>query len=102
ALTDHSESDCIIIIVLSHGNFGELFAFDTTYEASTVWKFFTADNCPTMAGKPKVFLISACGGNGVDPGVDTEITEQIEMDTSRRKFRIPIMADFLITFSSHP
>ncbi|XP_071627182.1 caspase-1-like [Temnothorax longispinosus] len=105
ALRDHSESDCIMVIVLSHGNFGNVLAFDTTYDVNTLPKFFTADNCPTLAGKPKMFWISACGGNGIDPGVDVEveIDTEIEMDTtSRRKFRIPIYADILVTFSSHP
>ncbi|XP_071625897.1 caspase-1-like [Temnothorax longispinosus] len=104
ALRDHTESDCIMVIVLSHGRFGKVLAFDTLYDVNTLPKYFTGDNCPTLAGKPKMFYISACGGNEEDHGIEAEIeidTDQIEMDTYE-KYRIPIMADFLITFSSHP
>ncbi|TGZ45913.1 putative caspase [Temnothorax longispinosus] len=66
ALRDHTESDCIMVIVLSHGRFGKVLAFDTLYDVNTLPKYFTGDNCPTLAGKPKMFYISACGGNEED------------------------------------
>ena len=35
-----------------------------------VWQPFTADRCPSLAGKPKLFFIQACQGNRMDKGVE--------------------------------
>lgn len=54
---DHSASDCLVIVVMSHGDNGKLFARDREYPTRTLWKYFNAINCPTLAGKPKLFFI---------------------------------------------
>jgi caspase-like apoptosis-related cysteine protease len=46
-----------MITVLSHGGDGILYAKDTFYKPELLWSFFTADKCPTLAGKPKLFFI---------------------------------------------
>ncbi|TGZ57154.1 Uncharacterized protein DBV15_12693 [Temnothorax longispinosus] len=80
--TDHSENDCNLIATLTHGSYGELYAFD---------KFM------------KPISYAACGGNERDPGFDVDVEIDMEMDTiSAKKFRIPIHADFLVIFSSVP
>ena len=53
---DHSNADCLCIVVLSHGLEGLVFAYDEMYEIEQLWKPFTADNCPSLAGKPKWFI----------------------------------------------
>ncbi|TGZ54354.1 hypothetical protein DBV15_11330 [Temnothorax longispinosus] len=79
--TDHSENYCNLIATLTHGSYGELYAFDKTYEANTIWYHFTADNCPTLAGKPKLFIIAACGGNEKDPGFDVDNGTKLDILT---------------------
>ena len=38
-----------------------------------VWQPFTADRCPSLAGKPKLFFIQACQGNRMDKGVEVMV-----------------------------
>lgn len=48
---NHSDNDCILIVVLTHGDHGILNAKDTTYEPDILWTPFTVNKCPTLAGK---------------------------------------------------
>lgn len=98
---DHSEHDCLIVAVLSHGELGQLYAHDTSYKADSLWHHFTADRCPTLAGKPKLFFIQACQGDRLDPGiVFKERTETDGLPTAT--YRIPTQADFMIAYSTIP
>ncbi|XP_046814825.1 caspase-1-like isoform X2 [Vespa crabro] len=98
---DHSTHDCLIVSVLSHGELGMLYAYDTSYKADNVWSYFTSDKCPTLAGKPKLFFIQACQGDKLDSGFS--LKERTETDTAHSStFRIPTHADFLIAYSTIP
>lgn len=98
---DHSEHDCLVVAVLSHGELGLLYAYDTSYKADSLWHHFTADRCPTLAGKPKMFFIQACQGDRLDPG--TTLKERTETDgLPTATYRIPSQADFMIAYSTIP
>ncbi|XP_043270783.1 caspase-1-like [Venturia canescens] len=98
---DHSNHDCLIVAVLSHGELGLLYAHDTPYKADTIWSHFTADKCPSLAGKPKLFFIQACQGDKLDGG--TTMKDRTETDgPGTTSFRIPTHADFLIAYSTIP
>lgn len=56
-LMDHSEMDCILIVVLTYGNKEQLHAYDQTYSPAILWESFTNETCPTLAGKPKLVFI---------------------------------------------
>jgi len=56
ARKDHTDNDCILIAILSHGEFGYIYAKDVQYKLDSIWHYFTAVNCPTLAGKPKLFF----------------------------------------------
>lgn len=99
AKKDHSESDCFLMAVLSHGELGILYARDTPYKPECLWSPFTADKCPTLAGKPKMFFIQACQGDKLDGGVTMCRTET---DGQNNSYRIPTQADFLIAYSTVP
>lgn len=45
--------------ILSHGEFGYLYSKDTHYKLDVLTSYFTADRCPTLAGKPKVIVIES-------------------------------------------
>ncbi|GJQ67828.1 putative caspase, interleukin-1 beta converting enzyme (ICE) homologues [Trypoxylus dichotomus] len=94
---DYKNYDCFLLAVLSHGNKGILFARDDGYEAEILWERFTADNVPTLAGKPKIFFIQACQYDQVDAGITISRTET---DSSPHYYRIPIHADFVIAYST--
>lgn len=98
---DHSDSDCLLVAVLTHGEMGFLYAKDTHYKPDSLWYYFTADKCPSLAGKPKMFFIQASQGNKFDGGMT--LTNRTETDGyPNSAYKIPIHADFLIMFSTAP
>uniref|UniRef100_F7ID68 Caspase-8 n=1 Tax=Callithrix jacchus TaxID=9483 RepID=F7ID68_CALJA len=99
---DHSNKDCFICCILSHGDKGIIYGTDgheaPIYELTSQ---FTGLKCPSLAGKPKVFFIQACQGDNYQKGipVETDSEEQpyLEMDlSSPQKRYIPDEADFLL------
>ncbi|XP_026480652.1 caspase-1-like [Ctenocephalides felis] len=100
ASMDHTDNDCIIVSILSHGEMGTIYAKDTPYKLDSLLGMFTADRCPTLAGKPKIFFIQACQGDQLDEGVT--LSNRTETDGSAYSYRIPSQADFLIAYSTIP
>jgi len=100
---DHRNSDCIVVIVLSHGETGRLEARDGTYDVNEIWEPFLS--CPTLVGKPKLFFIQACRGNATDPGISVMSKMKGDMvDSLGSKpihFLIPSMADLLVMYSTY-
>jgi Caspase domain len=66
ASEDHSERDCVVVAVMSHGDDGILYAKDQQYKPERLWSYFTSDQCPTLAGKPKIFFIQVSVNNVPD------------------------------------
>ena len=59
----HSESDCFVFCILSHGFTYGLFGTDGNFlETAEIIKYLAADYCPGLAGKPKIGFIQACRG----------------------------------------
>jgi caspase-like apoptosis-related cysteine protease len=54
----HKNEDCLVVVVLTHGvGKNKLYAYDCAYQTDILWSSFTADVCPGLAGKPKIFII---------------------------------------------
>ena len=53
---NHYDADGLCVVVLSHGDENNVCAKDGPYEIKKLWEPFTADRCPSLAGKPKLFL----------------------------------------------
>ncbi len=61
AETDHTNSDMIILAVLSHGDEGEIDGVDGKFvKEKTLLSMFTDENCPDLVGKPKLFIFLHC------------------------------------------
>jgi caspase-like apoptosis-related cysteine protease len=97
---DHSDADCVLVSVLSHGEMNILYGSDHGYKPERLWSYFTADKCPTLAGKPKLFFIQACQGDQLDAGV--KLKRVTETDSNAMTYKIPNHADFLIAYSTIP
>ena len=69
---DHSSFDTFFCIVMSHGDEEECIVTRDmkTIKKETILNSFTADACPSLAGKPKVFIFQACRGHRHDQGLD--------------------------------
>lgn len=94
--------DCLVICVLTHGDDDELEARDQSYPVDELYKNFTGENCPNLAGKPKIFILQACRGDQYDDGVSlasssscTDVT-----DGPRKPRTIPNTADFLKIYAT--
>jgi caspase, apoptotic cysteine protease, putative (fragment) len=57
ARDDHSDADCFACCVMTHGEQDTLWAKDEKYYIESLFLPFKADNCITLAGKPKIFFI---------------------------------------------
>ncbi|EDV94390.1 caspase [Drosophila grimshawi] len=102
AAQKHDDNDCILVAILSHGGMGYIHARDEIYKLDEVWTCFTAENCPSLATKPKLFFIQACMGDRLDAGVKMQM-KRIETDgDSKMSYKIPNHADFLIAYSTVP
>ena len=61
---DHSKFCTLFVVILSHGDEGNIvYASDgQAIKLDDIFKYFSASNCPSLGGKPKVFIVQACRG----------------------------------------
>lgn len=101
---DFTDCDCIAFFIMTHGNNKqEIAAKDVYYSFDKVWEPFCADKCPTLAGKPKLYFISACRGKKKDSGKKIFSRGTIQSDSGNTRtfgYRIPNNADFLMAYST--
>lgn len=84
---EHSDSDMMILAVLSHGRDGQVIASDgRVIETEAIYALFNNANCPRLTGKPKFFIVQACRGDDTDK-VSLQALEDEEMyeDLNNRK-----------------
>uniref|UniRef100_A0A3Q3WVA9 Uncharacterized protein n=1 Tax=Mola mola TaxID=94237 RepID=A0A3Q3WVA9_MOLML len=75
---DHSQYDCCVVILLSHGTEvshnrfpGAVYGVDGQYvPVQVITNYLNGQHCPTLQGKPKLFFIQACGGGEKDTGFE--------------------------------
>ena len=90
--TDHSNADCFLCIIMSHGENGVVYGVDREVEIEQLIQPFKFSR--TLAGKPKMFFIQACRGSQLMDGIDSNPME------SNYVSKIPMEADFLIAYST--
>lgn len=56
----HKDNDCLLMTIMSHGDLGAISSYDEDYALEDVTSFFTDENCPSLQGKPRLFLVQAC------------------------------------------
>ncbi|XP_077158392.1 caspase-3 isoform X3 [Paroedura picta] len=94
---DHSKENCLVCVLLSHGEDGLIYGTDGPLELKMLTSLFRGDRCKTLAGKPKLFFIQACRGTELDSGIETDSG----MDENICQ-KIPVEADFLYAYSTAP
>jgi caspase 7 len=104
AREDHKDRDCLLMCILSHGDTQFMYAKDYKYMPDELWEFFTADKCPSLAGKPKIFFVQACQGSQLDEGTELVCVSRTEVDSTPQpqSYKIPNHSDFLIACSTVP
>ncbi|EFX71257.1 hypothetical protein DAPPUDRAFT_309167 [Daphnia pulex] len=101
---DLRKSDCILIIVMTHGLFNDhLYSKDTHYPSNNLPPFFTTKQCPSLAGKPKLFIFQACRGDLQDTGTKVVMqSTKRQTDGPKSSYKLPAHADFLTACSTAP
>lgn len=115
ASKDHSKFDCLLVAVLTHGTKGKLYGTDgKLVPVEEITELFSGDKCPSLTGKPKIFLLQACRGERKDKGVKYDMTDgsdpqsvnEADMDDdetdSAYTGSLPAEADFLLAYSTIP
>ncbi|XP_037998058.1 caspase-8-like [Motacilla alba alba] len=95
---DHRNMDCFVCFIFSHGEKDKIKGVDDVcVNIEDLVSRFTGTNCPSLAGKPKVFIIQACQGSGRHPSVaiESDSSGHLEVDASPLT-SIPDKADILI------
>ncbi|XP_052862865.1 caspase-1-like [Anopheles cruzii] len=101
---DHTDNDCVVVVFMTHGEDGTLYAADGTYEVEQLWNMFAGSACPSLVGKPKLFFIQTARNK---PSVPAEHKRRLsDVVDSREKsaihqYSLPVMADQLMVFSTH-
>ncbi|NXS28734.1 CASP8 protein, partial [Pomatostomus ruficeps] len=95
---DHRNMDCFVCFILSHGEKDKIKGVDDEYvNIEDLVSFFTGTNCPSLAGKPKVFIIQACQGSVGHPSVTVEADSSGHLQVDATPLTsIPDKADILI------
>ncbi|XP_028940996.1 CASP8 and FADD-like apoptosis regulator [Antrostomus carolinensis] len=83
-LQKHRNCDSFICILVSRGDPQSIFCTDHTFSGfplEQVKKYFTADSCPELLGKPKLFFIQSY----IVPENEQECTSLLEVDGNDEK-----------------
>ncbi|XP_047456263.1 caspase-9 [Mugil cephalus] len=80
---DHSQYDCCVVIMLSHGTEvshnrfpGAVYGVDGLHvPVQHITNYLNGQHCPSLQGKPKLFFIQACGGGEKDTGFEVSPDE---------------------------
>ncbi|XP_040049287.2 caspase-9 [Gasterosteus aculeatus] len=80
---DHSQCDCCVVIMLSHGTEvshnrfpGAVYGVDGQHvPVQLITNYLNGQHCPSLQGKPKLFFIQACGGGERDTGFEVSPDE---------------------------
>ncbi|XP_057700114.1 caspase-6-like [Corythoichthys intestinalis] len=105
AESNHSDSDCFLLIFLSHGEDEHVYTYDGKISIQRIISLFKGHRCQTLVGKPKIFIWQACRGDVHDEpvlvcdAVDSEIkTNEVVTDASA-VHTLPAGADFIMCYS---
>uniref|UniRef100_A0A182SG09 Caspase n=1 Tax=Anopheles maculatus TaxID=74869 RepID=A0A182SG09_9DIPT len=101
ASEDHSDDDCLLVMIMTHGDDDVLYAYDRPYNADLLFQPFMGDACPMLRGKPKLFFVQACRGTEFDRGVRLGYGCADNDTSESHKYVIPSTADLLVMYSSY-
>ncbi|NXD80085.1 CASP8 protein, partial [Halcyon senegalensis] len=95
---DHSNMDCFVCFIFSHGEKDKIKGVDSEFVyIKDLLSCFTGSNCPSLAGKPKLFFIQACQGFVGHPAVTVEEDTSGHLETDATPLTsIPDRADILV------
>ena len=100
---DHENYDSFVCCILSHGYPDGVYGADgLQVKIGDIANLFKPIECPTLAGKPKMFFIQACRGEKEDPGFVIETDGKVRKNNREETFcdSLPEDCDFLFGFAT--
>ena len=106
AAMDHGIYDCLMVAILTHGDYGDVL-YGTSGGLITIQEIietFSGRRCPTLIGKPKIFIIQACRGKRHNqPVILTPTNDDDECDMIDSGPTVyPNISDYLVAYSTIP
>ncbi|XP_042351176.1 caspase-8 [Plectropomus leopardus] len=104
---NHSQMDCLVCCILSHGKEGSVYGVDgQTVKIKDLKEPVNALKCTSLAEKPKLFFIQACQGTCEQTAVSIEADgpslRYVCNDAVKANESIPCDADFLLGMATVP
>jgi len=107
---DHGAYDAFVCCLMSHGYLGHIFTADCQPLGilEDIARAFYPESCPTLAGKPKIFLVQSCQISGMhSPAYETNALESdadkcAALDNKKRTLLLPDAPDFFMSYSTLP
>ena len=101
---DHSNFDCFVCCLLSHGSDGGIYGTDCELvELRDITAQFKGTACKSLAHKPKLFFVQACRGQNFDRGVEIESDAvEADADDAMRHSAEPSESHFLLGYATPP
>ena len=101
---DHSQYDCFVCCLLSHGANGGVYGTDCELvEIKDITALFKGVACPALASKPKLFFIQACRGTDFDRGTQLEPdASEVTPEDAMRHNAEPNESHFLLGYATPP
>ncbi|KAL5013987.1 hypothetical protein ScPMuIL_008257 [Solemya velum] len=91
---EHQNSQCFVCIILTHGSQEGVYGTDgVVVTVKKITDKFDGQNCPNLKGKPKLFFIQACQGEGRDSGAyQSQLNEstQRELEEALRQVNMDV------------
>ena len=105
AAMDHGRYDCLMVAILTHGDYGDVL-YGTSGGLITIQEVtetFSGRRCPTLLGKPKIFIIQACRGNRYNQTVELNGANNDDCNMIDSGPAIhPNISDYLVAYSTIP
>ncbi|XP_067672896.1 caspase-3-like isoform X2 [Haliotis asinina] len=121
SMEDHSDADCLMVAVSSHGDEYQyvdperpnvtkredlILTTDKAIFTRDLVDIFRDEHCPSLKGKPKIFLLQACRGTKLDDGVEI-VEEHIDVVDALTEpvYTVtppPCFKDFCIVYATPP
>ena len=102
---DLKRHDCLVVIILSHGNSGQIIASDNHgLEFEKVLTIFNNTNCRQLIKKPKMFFFNCCRGTTMDFGPQFGVVEPQDDDRdvvdATQWPHVPTISDIMVCYST--
>ena len=101
---NHKDYDCLMVAILTHGDYGDvLYGTSGIITIQEIIETFSSKRCPTLIGKPKIFIIQACRGRRYNQAVEMDDRNDDGYDmTDSGPIIHPNISDYLVAYSTIP